>query len=137
MTYTDRIHLVADSLVELHAFAEKIGLKRCYFENKRNKNHPHYDLVVNKKGDSVYINGEKAIDIVLSLGTELISTREIVKLAQAQALRTTPLQQSLKFIAISNEMFKGSKPMNGKEYSILQEALKKSANAKPTLKGRL
>jgi len=37
-------HLSADSISELHAFAEKIGVKRCYYSNKRGKYRPHYDL---------------------------------------------------------------------------------------------
>lgn len=45
MIYTDDVHLVADSLKDLHEFASKIGLKRCWFHNPRGKNHPHYDLV--------------------------------------------------------------------------------------------
>lgn len=43
MIYTDGIHLVADSLDELHSFALKIGLNRRYYEGVR-KGHPHYDL---------------------------------------------------------------------------------------------
>ena len=43
MVYVDRVHMVADSLKELHSFAEKIGLKRHFFEGVR-KGHPHYDL---------------------------------------------------------------------------------------------
>lgn len=43
MTYTDGIHLVADSLEELHEFAKQIGIKRCWFHGIR-KGHPHYDL---------------------------------------------------------------------------------------------
>lgn len=37
-------HMTADSLEELHAVAAAIGLKRCWFENKRGRQHPHYDL---------------------------------------------------------------------------------------------
>lgn len=37
-------HLVSDDIDELHAFAEQLGLKRCWFQNKKNKNQPHYDL---------------------------------------------------------------------------------------------
>lgn len=44
MIYTDGIHLVATTLKELHGFAEKIGLHRCYYEGYR-KGHPHYDLI--------------------------------------------------------------------------------------------
>jgi hypothetical protein len=43
MIYTDGVHMVADSLAELHAFASSIGLKRIYFHGVR-KGHPHYDL---------------------------------------------------------------------------------------------
>lgn len=35
--------MVADSLDELHAFAKKVGIKRCYFHGVR-KGHPHYDV---------------------------------------------------------------------------------------------
>ena len=37
-------HLVAGSIEELHEFAEVIGLNRCWFQNKRKKNQPHYDV---------------------------------------------------------------------------------------------
>lgn len=36
-------HMTADSLDELHAFAESIGVKRCWFERSR-RGVPHYDL---------------------------------------------------------------------------------------------
>jgi hypothetical protein len=36
-------HMTADTLEELHLFAEKIGRKRCWFERSRNGT-PHYDL---------------------------------------------------------------------------------------------
>ena len=42
-------HLVATTIDELHTFAQSIGLKRCWFQNKRDKNkrsknQPHYDV---------------------------------------------------------------------------------------------
>lgn len=37
-------HMVSDSIEELHEFAESINVKRCWFENKRGKNRPHYDI---------------------------------------------------------------------------------------------
>ena len=39
----DGVHLVATTLKELHAYANVIGLKRCWFEGLR-KGHPHYDV---------------------------------------------------------------------------------------------
>ncbi len=52
--YTHRVagsrkwcHLISDhSLGELHCFAEIIGLKKEWFQNKR---YPHYDLVESKR----------------------------------------------------------------------------------------
>jgi len=38
-------HLVADSVAELHAFAERLGLKREWFQDKTR--YPHYDVTVN------------------------------------------------------------------------------------------
>jgi hypothetical protein len=44
MIYSDGIHLISDtSLEELHAFAEKIGLKRGWLHHTPGR--PHYDLV--------------------------------------------------------------------------------------------
>ena len=42
MIYTDNIHMIADSLEELHTFAASIGMQREWFQNK--KRHPHYDV---------------------------------------------------------------------------------------------
>ena len=40
-------HLVASSIQELHEFAGRIGLNRCWYQNKRKRYQPHYDI----KGD--------------------------------------------------------------------------------------
>jgi hypothetical protein len=41
--YFDGIHLATDAdLEELHAEAERIGLRRCHFQN--HPRHPHYDV---------------------------------------------------------------------------------------------
>lgn len=37
-------HLVADSVAELHAFAQRLGLKREWFQDK--SRYPHYDVTV-------------------------------------------------------------------------------------------
>ena len=42
MIYTDKVHLIADSIDELHEFAKEIGLKREWFQD--NEKHPHYDI---------------------------------------------------------------------------------------------
>jgi len=40
-------HMGADTISELHKMADKIGLKREWFQNKNN--HPHYDITNNKR----------------------------------------------------------------------------------------
>lgn len=37
-------HLVSNNIPELHKFAQAIGVNKCWFENKRGKNQPHYDI---------------------------------------------------------------------------------------------
>ena len=44
--YARSCHLVADTLDELHAFAERLGLKRAWFQAT---SLPHYDLTKNKR----------------------------------------------------------------------------------------
>lgn len=43
MIYTDSIHLVADTLEELHEWAGKLGLSRSRYHGVK-KGHPHYDM---------------------------------------------------------------------------------------------
>lgn len=40
-------HMFADNTDELHEMAERIGMKRNWFQDKRN--FPHYDLVPSKR----------------------------------------------------------------------------------------
>jgi len=43
-------HMLADSLEELHAMAEKLGLRRSWFQPKSS---PHYDLCQSKRARAV------------------------------------------------------------------------------------
>ena len=43
----------------------------------------------------------------------------------------------LSILHISNNLFKGSKPLEGKPLELLNECFEKSGKKKPTLKGRL
>jgi hypothetical protein len=58
-------HLIADSILELHDFANKIGLKYVWFQSKPKK--PHYDI----KG----MMRKRAIEN----GAKIVSSKEIIK----------------------------------------------------------
>lgn len=74
MVYSDGIHLIADTIEELHAFAKRIGLSRDWYE-ARKPYHPHYHLSGFKK--------RKA----LKMGAKLITEREVVKICQEKYSR--------------------------------------------------
>lgn len=44
-------HLIADSVDELHVFAQRIGMKRTWFQNDSRL--PHYDLNENRRRAAV------------------------------------------------------------------------------------
>lgn len=71
MIYTDKIHLVADTLEELHEFALKIGLKRHFYEGVR-KGHPHYDLT-----------NKHILNKALEAGAKIVDKREILKISKS------------------------------------------------------
>ncbi len=58
--YTDGVHLVADTLDELHKFAQAMGLKREWFQNHRR--HPHYDLTTKRAVSRVILKGAVCVD---------------------------------------------------------------------------
>lgn len=70
--------MVADTLKELHEFAQSIGLKRHFFEGVK-KMHPHYDLVY-KSGKPVYDeHGKKMTDKATEYGAKLVRKRVILE----------------------------------------------------------
>jgi len=42
-------HMIADSLDELHAMAQRLGLKRAWFQEPPKASFPHYDVAQSKK----------------------------------------------------------------------------------------
>jgi len=67
MIYTDGTHLVSKDISELHAFAKKIGLKRCWYQGTRKHRYPHYDLTTPHK-----------VEIALQNGAILVSSRVLL-----------------------------------------------------------
>lgn len=58
MICTDGVHLVADSLAELHEFAARVGLRREWYQS--HPRHPHYDLTTAKVAKRAVRAGAKA-----------------------------------------------------------------------------
>lgn len=46
-------HMIADTPAELHAMAEKIGLKRAYSQTSARHSYPHYDLSSGKRKQAI------------------------------------------------------------------------------------
>lgn len=46
-------HLIADSLEELHAMADAIGLKRSWFQAAPPASFPHYDIAQSKRAEAI------------------------------------------------------------------------------------
>lgn len=78
MVYTDGIHLIADSLEELHSFAARIGLRRCWYDP--NPKHPHYDLMKGK------VNRQIMYAKAVCAGAEQKTSRELITIIQRKAL---------------------------------------------------
>lgn len=64
MIYFDGVHLVGDTVEELHDFALLCGLKREWFQD--HKRHPHYDVWGRYKS------------IVIKNGANKIDTRSLI-----------------------------------------------------------
>ncbi len=69
-------HMVADTLDELHAMADKIGMRRGWFQN--HPDHPHYELSVSRR------------KIAIQNGAIEISSTQLVMLLRAKK-QTLPL----------------------------------------------
>ncbi len=60
-------HMFADTLPELHAMADQLGLKRAWFQPGRSPELNHYDLVPSKRA------------LAVRLGAQEISTLEYMR----------------------------------------------------------
>ena len=56
-------HMVADTLDELHAMADKIGVSRRWFQNK--SGHPHYDIALSKRKLAIQFGAQKITTLQL------------------------------------------------------------------------
>ena len=49
-------HMMADTLEELHAMAERIGLRRDWFQD--HPRHPHYDVSASKRTLAIHYDAQ-------------------------------------------------------------------------------
>lgn len=79
MIYTDGTHVITDQvdLEELHRFADRLGFKRHWFQDKPDR--PHYDTLASSKKLRA-----------LELGAIKVSKQDIVRILQ-QRLTQTPI----------------------------------------------
>ncbi|WP_425952938.1 DUF4031 domain-containing protein [Ralstonia pseudosolanacearum] len=63
-----RFHMSADTLQELHQFAESIGIKRCWYH--RGARHPHYDITTEQREDAI------------KAGAQPVQVRQLVAVAK-------------------------------------------------------
>jgi hypothetical protein len=74
---TDGVHIAGADLAELHEFARRAGIKRCWFH--RHKVHPHYDKPK-----------RYPLEKLLQFGAQLVSSKIILRLAELAGEMTTP-----------------------------------------------
>lgn len=80
MIYTDNIHLMGETVDEVHAFAKDIGLHRCWFEN--HPRHPHYDLINKKRTPLKDKEGVLFRDKAIAFGAMLVSPKQLIRIAK-------------------------------------------------------
>jgi len=70
MIYCDGVHVAADSLAELHEWAEKNGIKRCWFHRG-----DHYDLPKRIRGtipfDTVGVDSRRIVEVIRNLRAQM------------------------------------------------------------------
>lgn len=63
MIYCDGVHLISDQGVDhLHAYAQSIGIKRCWFHSS--SSYPHYDLPKSMRYKSLFFKQHPEIQKV-------------------------------------------------------------------------
>lgn len=74
-----RYHMTADSLDELHDFAARVGIARCWFH--KGSRHPHYDVTGPQREDA------------LGAGATAVDKRALARVARGLARVARGLQK--------------------------------------------
>ncbi|GBG02324.1 hypothetical protein AZSI13_16510 [Azospira sp. I13] len=79
-------HLVADSIEELHAFANTLGLRRSWFQ--ANASYPHYDVTLEVRNKALLMGAELGTRAqIIGCARHLKAQVEKLKYSQPQQLR--------------------------------------------------
>jgi Protein of unknown function (DUF4031) len=58
--HTHWCHMTADTEEELHALAERIGLRRSWYQKKDSRDYRwHYDVTPNKRAEAVWLGAQE------------------------------------------------------------------------------
>ena len=52
-------HMMADTLEELHAMADRIGMERRWFQSPPKASHPHYDIPESKRARALSLGARE------------------------------------------------------------------------------
>ena len=83
-------HMLSDNIEdpeELHIFAEKLGLKRSWFQNKRTDS-PHYDIALSKKSKAIKLGAK---EITQRQMLNLVHLHRLKKVCECQICKTYPI----------------------------------------------
>lgn len=81
-------HLVADSLAELHEFAQQLGLRRSWFQEQ--SVYPHYDITITLRDKALTLGalmGNR--HTIISCAKRLKAELHLEKQASGQSLEST------------------------------------------------
>lgn len=71
-------HLTADTIEELHEMADKIGMKRSWFQTGKRDDLPHYDLVKSRRDKAIKL-GAVVIEGWTKMADHVKRLREVYK----------------------------------------------------------
>jgi len=64
-------HMLADTIAELHAMADTIGVRRKWFQGCRKASWPHYDIAMSKRTLAVQAGAQQLTRLELSAAAAL------------------------------------------------------------------
>ncbi len=86
-------HLVADTLAELHDFADRLGLRRDWFQERAS--YPHYDITLLLRDRAVQMGARSADKAQLLLCCRKLKLELLSSVKESESPSRKPLQGDL------------------------------------------